>query len=197
MRAAKPVQLQATPLANALCGQAAGRKPYCRHLKVDAREIRNNIGFGVRQRFMTLAGSTVICAMSIFAISDAQARTRAHVQQAAAWTQSDEADGETDRATETGSALQSGNASWYGPGFHGRRTASGETFNQNALTAAHKSLPFGTRVRVVNQQTGGSVVVRINDRGPFVRGRVIDLTPAGARALGFSGLTQVTLAVGG
>src|SRR3954464_9704365 len=89
--------------------------------------------------------------------------------------------------------VQRGNASWYGPGFHGRRTASGETFNQNALTAAHKSLPFGTRVRVVNQQTGGSVVVRINDRGPFVRGRIIDLSKASAQALGISGAAPVKL----
>jgi rare lipoprotein A len=157
------------------------------------REIRNNIGFGVRQRFMTLAGSTVICAMSIFAVSDAQARTRVHAQQAAAWTQSEEAGGETESAAETGSALQSGKASWYGPGFHGRRTASGETFNQNALTAAHKSLPFGTKVRVVNQQTGSSIVVRINDRGPFVRGRIIDLSKASAQALGISGAAPVKL----
>ena len=63
------------------------------------------------------------------------------------------------------------------------------------MTAAHKTLPFGTRVKVTNKRNGNSVVVRINDRGPFVRGRVIDVTPAGARALGFSGLTQVSLAV--
>jgi rare lipoprotein A len=63
------------------------------------------------------------------------------------------------------------------------------------LTAAHRSLPFGTLVRVTNQRSGRSVVVRINDRGPFVRGRVIDVTPAAAHALGFSGLAPVTLAV--
>ena len=69
--------------------------------------------------------------------------------------------------TETsGRVVQSGRASWYGPGFHGRRTASGETFNTNELTAAHRTLPFGTKVRVVNKKTGKSVVVRINDRGP-------------------------------
>ena len=61
------------------------------------------------------------------------------------------------------------------------------------MTAAHRTLPFGTKVRVTNKKNGQSVVVTINDRGPFVRGRVIDVTPAGARALGFSGLTQVTL----
>ena len=65
-----------------------------------------------------------------------------------------------------------------------------------ALTAAHRTLPFGTKVRVTNKKNGHSVVVTINDRGPFVSGRVVDVTPAGARALGFSGLTQVTLNVG-
>jgi rare lipoprotein A len=77
--------------------------------------------------------------------------------------------------------------------YSGEKTANGERANPAGLTAAHKTLPFGTKVRVTNQRNGKSVVVRINDRGPFVRGRVIDLTPAGARALGFSGLTPVTL----
>jgi rare lipoprotein A len=92
-----------------------------------------------------------------------------------------------------GRALQSGLASWYGPGFHGRRTASGEVFNENALTAAHPSLPFGTRIRVYNQTSGNSVVVRINDRGPHVRGRIIDLSRASARALGIGGAARVKL----
>ena len=87
----------------------------------------------------------------------------------------------------------SGLASWYGPGFHGRRTASGETFNTNALTAAHRTLPFGTQVRVVNQQNGRSVVVRINDRGPFSHGRVIDLSRAAAQLIGLSGIAKVML----
>jgi rare lipoprotein A len=91
--------------------------------------------------------------------------------------------------------LQSGKASWYGPGFHGRRTASGEVFNANSMTAAHKTLPFGTRVKVTSRVNGRSVVVRINDRGPFVRGRVIDLSKASARALGVAGLSSVTLSV--
>ncbi|MGI0479556.1 septal ring lytic transglycosylase RlpA family protein [Geminocystis sp. CENA526] len=80
-----------------------------------------------------------------------------------------------------------GIASWYGPGFHGRRTASGEKFNQNALTAAHRSLPFGTRVKVTNVRNGRSVIVRINDRGPHVRGRIIDLSAGAARAIGLKG----------
>lgn len=78
----------------------------------------------------------------------------------------------------------SGQASWYGPGFHGRQTASGERFNQNALTAAHRTLPFGTRVRVINANNNREVIVRINDRGPFSHGRVIDLSAAAAREIG-------------
>ena len=66
--------------------------------------------------------------------------------------------------------------------------------NPSAMTAAHKTLPFGSQVRVTNRKTGRSVTVKINDRGPFVRGRVIDLSPAAARALGFAGLAPVTLA---
>ena len=81
--------------------------------------------------------------------------------------------------------------------YSGGRTANGEVAAANGLTAAHRTLPFGTMVQVTNRSTGRSVVVRINDRGPFVRGRVIDLTPAGARALGFSGLAPVTLTVVG
>jgi rare lipoprotein A len=100
-------------------------------------------------------------------------------------------------ATEaaTGRQFQRGQASWYGPGFHGRRTANGESFNSAAMTAAHRSLPFGSRVRVVNESTGNSVVVRINDRGPFTRGRVIDLARGPAQTLGLtkSGTAFVSL----
>ncbi|MEM6520581.1 MAG: septal ring lytic transglycosylase RlpA family protein [Cyanobacteria bacterium P01_C01_bin.70] len=78
----------------------------------------------------------------------------------------------------------SGQASWYGPGFNGRQTASGETFNQNAMTAAHRTLPFGTRVRVTNVSNSRYVIVRINDRGPFSHGRVIDLSAGAAREIG-------------
>ncbi|MBE9155357.1 septal ring lytic transglycosylase RlpA family protein [Nodosilinea sp. LEGE 06152] len=90
-----------------------------------------------------------------------------------------------------------GMASWYGPGFHGRRSASGEVFNQNALTAAHRTLPFGTQVRVTNLSTGQSVVVRINDRGPFGHGRVIDLSAAAAAQIGLraSGVGRVQVDV--
>jgi rare lipoprotein A len=77
--------------------------------------------------------------------------------------------------------------------YSGGGTASGERMNPGALTAAHPSLPFGTKVRVTNNHTGRSVVVRINDRGPFVKGRVIDLSPAAARAIGVGGIAQVSL----
>jgi rare lipoprotein A len=76
-----------------------------------------------------------------------------------------------------------GEASWYGGKFHGRTTANGETYDMDGLTAAHRSLPFGSRVRVTNQATNESVVVRINDRGPFVGNRVIDLSRAAAKAV--------------
>ena len=79
--------------------------------------------------------------------------------------------------------LGRGKASWYGPGFHGKRTASGERFDMNELTAAHRTLPFGTRVLVRNPQNGREVVVRINDRGPQARDRIIDLSRAAAGAI--------------
>jgi len=79
---------------------------------------------------------------------------------------------------------RSGVASYYGARFNGRRTASGERFDMTAMTAAHKTLPFGTRVRVTNPRTGKSVVVRINDRGPYAHGREIDLSRAAATQLG-------------
>jgi rare lipoprotein A len=81
--------------------------------------------------------------------------------------------------------------------YSGGRTANGEHASAGGLTAAHRSLPFGTLVKVTNRHSQRSVVVRVNDRGPFVRGRVIDLTPAAARAIGFSGLAPVTLSVVG
>jgi peptidoglycan lytic transglycosylase len=78
----------------------------------------------------------------------------------------------------------------------GSGTANGQKLNREAFTAAHRTLPFGSKVKVTNKSNGRSVVVTINDRGPFVRGRVIDVTPAAARVLGFSGLAQVTLNAG-
>lgn len=90
-------------------------------------------------------------------------------------------------------AVKSGIAAIYS--YRGGKTASGERSNPSGLTAAHKSLPFGTMVRVTNAKNGRSVVVRVNDRGPYGRGRVIDVTPAAARQLGFSGLAHVDLEV--
>lgn len=100
-------------------------------------------------------------------------------------------------AEASGKGIQRGGASWYGPGFHGRKTASGERFNTHAMTAAHRTLPFGTKVRVVNERNGRSVVVRINDRGPFHGRRVIDLAKAPALALGITGTSYVSLHRGG
>lgn len=92
-----------------------------------------------------------------------------------------------------------GMASWYGPGFDGNYTASGEVFNQNALTAAHPSLPMGTRVRVTNLDTGRTVLVRINDRGPYHGGRILDLSAGAARIIGLtdSGVAPIRLEVMG
>ena len=93
--------------------------------------------------------------------------------------------------------VATGQASWYGPGFYGNRTASGETLRPGTLTAAHRTLPFGTRVRVTNLWNGRSAVVRINDRGPFHGSRIIDLAHGAAQELGVtaSGVAQVRLEV--
>ncbi|MGU7784510.1 septal ring lytic transglycosylase RlpA family protein [Burkholderia sp. PU8-34] len=79
---------------------------------------------------------------------------------------------------------QSGRASWYGRGFHGRRTANGERFNMNALTAAHRTLPLSSYIKVTNPTNGKWVVVKVNDRGPYKRGRVLDLSYAAAKVIG-------------
>jgi rare lipoprotein A len=83
-----------------------------------------------------------------------------------------------------GTMLAEGQASWYGPNFHGKKTASGERFNMYRYTAAHRTLPLGTKIRVVNVDNGKSVVVRINDRGPYAKGRILDLSKRAARKLG-------------
>lgn len=90
---------------------------------------------------------------------------------------------------------QCGGASWYGPGFNGKRAASGQIFNQDAMTAAHRSLPFGTKLRVTDQRTGKTVQVTINDRGPFHGKRIIDLSKGAANKLGFRnrGTTSVCI----
>ena len=90
---------------------------------------------------------------------------------------------------------QRGVAAWYGPGFQRRKTASGERFDSRKFTAAHRTLPFNTMVKVVNLDNGMSVVVRINDRGPFTKRRIIDLSTAAARSIGLdkSGTANVTV----
>jgi rare lipoprotein A len=92
---------------------------------------------------------------------------------------------------------QIGRASWYGPYHHGRKTANGEIYDMNALTAAHRTLPLGTRVRVTNLQNGRTVVVRLNDRGPYIDGRIIDLSRKAAQVLGMveKGLAEVSIEV--
>jgi rare lipoprotein A len=90
---------------------------------------------------------------------------------------------------------EEGMASWYGPGFNGRRTASGETFNTNELTAAHKTLPFGTLIRVTNLENGKSTIVRVNDRGPYAHGRIIDLSLAAKKEIEMGGLAKVRLEI--
>jgi rare lipoprotein A len=91
--------------------------------------------------------------------------------------------------------VEVGEASWYGPRFHGKPTASGVVFDQAEMTAAHQTLPFGTKVRVINLANGKSIEVEINDRGPFVGNRIIDLSAAAAKALDMveSGITPVRI----
>jgi rare lipoprotein A len=89
------------------------------------------------------------------------------------------------QADEVPAWTQNGKVSWYGPGFQGRRTANGEIFDTNEMTMAHRSLAFGSKVRVTNLDNGRSIVVRVNDRGPYVGGRIADLSHAAASRLGF------------
>jgi rare lipoprotein A len=101
------------------------------------------------------------------------------------------------RAARAAAVTRTWTASWYGPGFAGRPTANGERFDPGALTAAHKTLPFGTRLLVTNQATGRSVQVRVNDRGPYVAGRDLDLSAAAARSIGLAGVGRVSVEVAG
>ncbi len=95
----------------------------------------------------------------------------------------------------TPGASEEGTASWYGPGFHGNKTASGEVYDQRDLTAAHQTLPLGTRVSVTNLANGREIEVRINDRGPFARRRIIDLSYAAAQAIGMVGPGTATVRI--
>lgn len=111
-------------------------------------------------------------------------------------TQSDEEIRETLNSSEY-RVYQKGKASYYSDKLHGRKTASGERYNKKSLTAAHRKLPFGTQVKVINTRTKQSVVVRINDRGPFVKGRVIDVSRAAAEQIGLirSGVADVVVEI--
>jgi rare lipoprotein A len=92
-----------------------------------------------------------------------------------------------DRSVRTVNAIETGEASWYGPDFHGRKTANGETYDMDGLTAAHRTLPFNTKVLVENLDNGKTVEVRINDRGPFAKDRIIDLSRGAARQVDMIG----------
>ncbi len=103
----------------------------------------------------------------------------------------------TTRSVPTSGVYQIGEASYYADKFHGRKTANGEIFNMHAMTAAHRKLSFGTKLRVTNLANGMSVMVRINDRGPFVKGRIIDLSYGAAKKIGLvqSGTAKVKLEI--
>ena len=99
------------------------------------------------------------------------------------------------RNVRTEAPAEEGEASWYGPGLYGRKTASGEVLRPGTLTAAHRTLPFGTCLRVVNLENGRAVQVRVNDRGPYAAGRILDVSETAANALGMRGrgVTRVRL----
>jgi rare lipoprotein A len=154
------------------------------------RVLRNNEGVVLNKVGLLVACSVAISSFGVVKASDAEAgyRKRHYGSHRSAAVERLH-----DAPERGGRSLQAGMASWSGPGFQGRKTASGERFNTNELTAAHRFLPFGTRVLVVNQSTRRSVVVRINDRGPFHGGRVIDLSRASAAAIGMGGTARVQL----
>lgn len=116
---------------------------------------------------------------------------------ALAFAAAPEADAQTVRPGGRRAALrvESGQASYYAPRFHGRRTASGERYDHQAMTVAHRTLPFGTVLRVTNERNGRTITVRVNDRGPHIRGRIVDLSGAAARRLGVTGVAPVRIEV--
>jgi rare lipoprotein A (peptidoglycan hydrolase) len=122
-----------------------------------------------------ILGLMVICVLSIFSTTTTQAKRHFPdtMEQLIRHGYSDKK-----------LAFQYGSASWYGSKFHGRKTASGERYNMNKMTAAHRYLPLGSKVRVTNIDTGKSIVVKVNDRGPYHGDRILDLSKAAARSLG-------------
>ncbi len=122
----------------------------------------------------------MICLCMVFFLASCASTPKSTVRGTSSYT----IRGETYYPLETGEGYsEEGEASWYGPGFHGKTTANGERYNQNAMTAAHKTLPLGTDVRVTHLENGKSIEVRINDRGPFAHGRIIDLSKRAAEKL--------------
>ena len=120
----------------------------------------------------------------------------AHAPAAPTFQSPGESQGDAGGAAQRGAiGAQEGAASWYGPGLYGRKTASGEVLRPGTLTAAHRTLPFGTCLRVTNLENGRTVQVRVNDRGPFTDDRIVDLSEAAASALGMraSGVARVRL----
>lgn len=173
--AAAPVDLTAPRVAGAQFHRASAVAAH-----VDVESARDLVAIGVQERladFIVVASATDV--------REAPDPATAAASAAAA----------SSAATGTVTEVWSGRASWYGSAFAGRRTASGDTFNPDELTAAHRTLPFGTRVRVTSAATGRSVVVTITDRGPYVGTREIDLSRAAAEAIGIrtAGVGRVTL----
>lgn len=150
-------------------------------------------------------GAGLICVLAACSTTERESGQSGSAFQSAQETQtlqSGEVAAEAEQADRTNAGPLSasvGLASWYGGKYHGRLTANGESFDKNALTAAHRSLPFGTRVRVTNLANGRSLLLRINDRGPFVDGRIIDVSQRAAEQLGFKneGITRVRVEVMG
>lgn len=132
-----------------------------------------------RKRLLGSLPVTLICALGLFGCTSEHSSEQAKPANAQA-TQAPQQEGST---ATTPVHKEVGEASWYGPGFHGKETSSGETFNQKEMTAAHPSLPMGTKAEVTNLENGKKVEVRINDRGPYAENRVIDLSSAAANKL--------------
>ncbi len=147
------------------CAVPPSNAPEQASAKKDALRTASDTGVGT-----TLNFDTALAARPAAGTSDAARASLAAAEPIAAADVSD--------------FRQTGKASWYGKAFHGRRTANGERFNMNALTAAHRTLPLASYIRVTNQSNGKSVVVKVNDRGPFARGRVLDLSYAAAKLIG-------------
>ena len=144
----------------------------------------NNVVPGTLTRSRTALALFAATLLIGGSISEASAKSRHHRHHHASHAQKAKSNNWLDANASIGSSGFAGKASFYG-NESGSKTASGQRFNQNAMTAAHRSLPFGTKLRVTHR--GQSVVVTINDRGPFIRGRVLDLSKGAARAIGLTG----------